>query len=202
MQHEQTESQELTQIDSHESQPPDQQHRDPGYNDKTQSMFFSKRQAGIDANRESPVHDSNRANLMALRFEAELPDGLCPGWNVTVKGEPTSGAKRFEVNFLCDRSEEIAFHFNPRFTESLLVCNSYLANKWGTEERSTAWPCEVEEPFQVEIYSDEEYFHVLLDGAAVCQFKHRVKNLNSITRFQVLNDVKISSVEITKNIFM
>ncbi|XP_072915994.1 grifin [Hemitrygon akajei] len=139
---------------------------------------------------------------MALRFEAELPEGLCPGWNVTVRGEPTSGAKRFDINFLCDRSEEIAFHFNPRFTESLLVCNSYLANKWGKEEQCTTCPFEAEEPFQIEIYSDEEYFHALLDGTAVCQFKHRVENLRSITRFQILNDVKISSVEITKNISM
>ncbi|XP_062913497.1 grifin isoform X2 [Mobula hypostoma] len=139
---------------------------------------------------------------MALRFEAEFPEGLCPGWNVTVRGEPTAGAKRFDINFLCDRSEEIAFHFNPRFTESLLVCNSYLANKWGKEEQSTTCPFEAEEPFQIEIYSDKEYFHVLLDGSAVCQFKHRVENLSSITRFQILNDVKISSVEITKNICM
>ncbi|XP_032896146.1 grifin [Amblyraja radiata] len=139
---------------------------------------------------------------MALRFEAECPEGLCPGWNVTVRGEPTSGAKRFEINFLCDRSEAIAFHFNPRFADSLLVCNSYLANEWGKEERSATCPLEAEGLFQVEIYSDEEYFHVLLDGTAVCQFKHRVDNLKSITRLQVLDDVNISSVEITKNTYM
>ncbi|XP_067912903.1 grifin isoform X1 [Heterodontus francisci] len=139
---------------------------------------------------------------MALRFEAMCPEGLCPGWNVTLKGEPTSEAKRFEINFLCDRSEEIAFHFNPRFTESLLVCNSYLANEWGKEERATTCPLEVEEPFQVDIYSDEEYFHVLLDGTAVCQFKHRMEELNSITKLQVLHDVNISSVEFTKKSFI
>ncbi|XP_067859788.1 grifin, partial [Heptranchias perlo] len=136
------------------------------------------------------------------QFEALCPEGLCPGWNVTLKGEPTSEAKRFEINFLCDRSEEIAFHFNPRFTESLLVCNSYLANKWGKEERATSCPIEADEPFQVEIYSDEEYFHVFLDGTKVCQFKHRTEQLNSITKLQVLNDVNISSVEITKKAFM
>ncbi|XP_048408647.1 grifin [Stegostoma tigrinum] len=138
---------------------------------------------------------------MALKFEAVCPEGLCPGWNVTLKGEPSLEAKRFEINFVCDSTEEIAFHFNPRFTESSLVCNSYLANKWGEEERVTSCPLEVEEPFQVDIYSDEEYFHVLLDGTAVCQFKHRIEELNSITKVQVLHDINVSSVELTKKPF-
>lgn len=58
---------------------------------------------------------------------------------------------RFEINFLCDRDDRIAFHFNPRFTESDIVCNSFMANHWGQEERCTNFPFGAEEPFQVTI---------------------------------------------------
>lgn len=56
---------------------------------------------------------------------------------------------RFEINFLCDRDDKIAFHFNPRFTESDIICNSYMANHWGQEERCSSFPLGIEEPFQV-----------------------------------------------------
>uniref|UniRef100_A0A4W3JPY3 Galectin n=1 Tax=Callorhinchus milii TaxID=7868 RepID=A0A4W3JPY3_CALMI len=139
---------------------------------------------------------------MSLLLYSVYPEGLCPGWNVTLKGEPTSEANRFDINFLCDKSEQIAFHFNPRITESELVCNSKLANKWGKEERTPFCPLEAEEPFQMEISSDEEYFHVFIDGNKTCQFRHRTDELNSITKLQVLNDINISSVEIAKKVFM
>ncbi|KAL0197221.1 hypothetical protein M9458_005761, partial [Cirrhinus mrigala] len=54
----------------------------------------------------------------------------------------------FEINFLCDRDDRIAFHFNPRFTDSDIVCNSYMANHWGQEERCNSFPLGIEEPFQ------------------------------------------------------
>lgn len=56
---------------------------------------------------------------------------------------------RFEINFLCDRDDRIAFHFNPRFTESDIICNSFIANHWGKEERCSNFPFGIEEPFQV-----------------------------------------------------
>uniref|UniRef100_A0A673GFI6 Galectin n=1 Tax=Sinocyclocheilus rhinocerous TaxID=307959 RepID=A0A673GFI6_9TELE len=37
-------------------------------------------------------------------------------------------SSRFEINFLCDHDDRIAFHLNPRFTESDIICNSYMAN--------------------------------------------------------------------------
>ncbi|KAG5832260.1 hypothetical protein ANANG_G00289200 [Anguilla anguilla] len=134
-------------------------------------------------------------------FEASCPDGLCPGWSIILKGEPPSEASKFEINFLCDRDDRIAFHFNPRFTESDIVCNSFMSNRWGQEERCTNFPFGTEEPFQIEIYSDNESFHVYIDDTKVMQYKHRVEDLKTITKVQVANDVNISSLEITKKPF-
>ncbi|KAK7168072.1 hypothetical protein R3I94_002196 [Phoxinus phoxinus] len=135
---------------------------------------------------------------MALRFEASCPNGLCPGWSVILKGETPAAANKFEINFLCEHDDRIAFHFNPRFTESDIICNSYMANHWGQEERCSNFPFGVEEPFQIEIYSDNDHFHVYIDETKVMQYKHRVEELKTITKVQVVNDVNISSIEITK----
>ncbi|KAJ8251132.1 hypothetical protein GJAV_G00217640 [Gymnothorax javanicus] len=121
---------------------------------------------------------------MTLRFEASCPDGLCPGWSIILKGEPPSEASKFEINFLCDRDDRIAFHFNPRFTESDIVCNSFMSNRWGQEERCTNFPFETEEPFQIEIYSDNESFHVYIDDSKIMQYKHRMEDLKTITKVQ------------------
>ncbi|XP_060798098.1 grifin [Neoarius graeffei] len=138
---------------------------------------------------------------MALRFEASCPDGLCPGWSVILKGQSNSQANKFEINFLCDQDDRIAFHFNPRFTESDIVCNSFLANRWGQEERCTTFPFGTDEPFQIEIDSDEDYFHVHIDDTKIMQYKHRLKELKTISKVQVMNDIDIFSVEITKKYF-
>ncbi|XP_019397711.1 PREDICTED: grifin [Crocodylus porosus] len=135
---------------------------------------------------------------MALRFEASCPEGICPGWSVTVKGETSSSTSMFEINFLCDPGDRIAFHLNPRFADSKFFCNSFLASHWGQEEVTDTFPLAAKQPFQIEIYSDQDYFHVFIDENKILQFKHRQKQLSSITKLQILNDITISAVEITK----
>ncbi|XP_023685762.1 grifin [Paramormyrops kingsleyae] len=136
---------------------------------------------------------------MTLRFEASHLDGLCPGWSVILKGKPPSDASKFEINFKC--GDEIAFHFNPRFAESQIVCNSFMSSRWGQEEHCSTFPFEKEEAFQIEIYSDNESFHVYIDEVKIMQYKHRVEDLKTITKVQVANDVNISSLMITKKTF-
>uniref|UniRef100_A0A803WGV8 Galectin n=1 Tax=Ficedula albicollis TaxID=59894 RepID=A0A803WGV8_FICAL len=105
---------------------------------------------------------------------------------------------RFEINLLCDPGDQIALHFNPRFSSSRIICNSFLNSHWGQEEVNSTFPFKAKEPFQVEIYSDQDYFHVFINENKVLQYKHRQKNLSSITKLQILDNIDISSVEITK----
>uniref|UniRef100_A0A8C3DGB2 Galectin-related inter-fiber protein n=2 Tax=Corvus moneduloides TaxID=1196302 RepID=A0A8C3DGB2_CORMO len=135
---------------------------------------------------------------MALRFEALHPEGICPGWSIVVQGETSSSSSMFEINLLSDPGDQIALHFNPRFSSSRIVCNSFLNSHWGQEEVNNTFPFKAKEPFQVEIYSDQDYFHIFINENKVLQYKHRQKNLSSITKLQILNDIDISSVEITK----
>lgn len=54
---------------------------------------------------------------------------------------------------------------------------------------------------QIEIDSDEDYFHVHIDDTKIMQYKHRLKELKTISKVQVMNDIDIFSVEITKKYF-
>nr|XP_056722561.1 grifin [Euleptes europaea] len=148
---------------------------------------------------ESPAHPGKaQACRYHGKFEASYPDGLCPGWGVRVKGETGSRTNAFQINFLCDRGEQIAFHFNPRFTDSVIVCNSFLDNQWGQEVLADTFPLEAKVPFQVEIYSDQDHFHVFVNEGKVLQYEHRQKQLSAISKVQILDDIQISSVEVTR----
>ncbi|MEE6498152.1 hypothetical protein FKM82_002984, partial [Ascaphus truei] len=131
-------------------------------------------------------------------FEASYPQGICPGWTVIVKGETSSRENEFEINFLSDSGDQIALHFNPRFAEGSIICNSFLSSRWGEEERTDTFPLEEKEPFQIEIYADQEHFQVFVDDNKIIQYRHRLKQFSVVTKVQILNDINISSVEITK----
>ncbi|XP_041434575.1 grifin-like isoform X2 [Xenopus laevis] len=135
---------------------------------------------------------------MALKFEASCPQGFCPGWSVVVKGESSSSGNDFEINFLTDSIDQIAFHLNPRYSEGSIICNSFLSNHWGQEERTDIFPFEANKPFQIEIYSDREHFDVFIDDNKIIQYKHRMEQFRDITKVQILNDINISSVEVTR----
>lgn len=71
-----------------------------------------------------------------------------------------SDSLRFEINFLCDQDDKIAFHFNPRFAESHIICNSYLGNEWGQEETYNS-PLNTDVPFEVrQNFHDDNTIHI------------------------------------------
>ncbi|XP_027730458.1 grifin [Vombatus ursinus] len=134
---------------------------------------------------------------MPVQFEAFCSGGLVPGWSLIVQGQSNSKDDEFEINFLSE-SGEIAFHFKPRFSNGTLVCNSFQGSRWGEEEVYSVFPLELKEPFEIEIFSDSEYFHVFIQESKVAQYEHRHKPLASITKVQVLNDLRFPLVELSK----
>ncbi|NWI33343.1 LEG2 protein, partial [Sula dactylatra] len=51
-----------------------------------------------------------------------------------VKGKIADDAEHFSINLGCS-SSDLAFHFNPRFNESVIVCNSRCSQAWQEEQR-------------------------------------------------------------------
>ncbi|KFQ17656.1 Galectin-2, partial [Merops nubicus] len=57
-----------------------------------------------------------------------------PGNTLKVKGKISEDEDNFSINLGCS-SSDLAFHFNPRFNESVIVCNSRCSGAWEAEHR-------------------------------------------------------------------
>ncbi|XP_032119670.1 grifin isoform X2 [Sapajus apella] len=144
-----------------------------------------------------PVPSRSGCEQMAVQFEAFCAGGLAPGWSLLVQGQADSGEDRFEINFLSETGD-IAFHVKPRFSSATVVGNAFQGGHWGPEEVSNIFPLAVGEPFEMEVSSDAEHFHVYAQEHKVLQFPHRQRPLGIITRVRVLSDHHLAQVELAK----
>ncbi|XP_047390125.1 grifin [Sciurus carolinensis] len=131
------------------------------------------------------------------RFEAFCAGGLAPGWSLMVQGQADSGEDKFEINFLSEAGD-IAFHVKPRFSSATVVGNAFQGGRWGQEEVSSVFPLALGEPFEMEVSSDAEHFHVYAQEHKVLQFPHRQRPLAAITRVRVLSEHRLAQVELAK----
>ncbi|XP_044791925.2 grifin [Bubalus bubalis] len=134
---------------------------------------------------------------MALQFEAFHAGGLAPGWNLLVQAHSDSGEDQFEINFLSETGD-IVFHIKPRFSSATMVANAFQGGRWGQEEASSVFPLVLGEPFEMEVTSDAEHFHVHAQEHKVLQFAHRHRPLAAVTRVQVLSDHRLAQVELAR----
>ncbi|XDB64707.1 hypothetical protein ABFV05_018323 [Capra hircus] len=104
---------------------------------------------------------------------------------------------RFEINFLSETGD-IVFHIKPRFSSATMVANAFQGGRWGQEEASSVFPLVLGEPFEMEVSSDAEHFHVHAQEHKVLQFAHRHRPLAAITRVQVLSDHRLAQVELAR----
>ncbi|XP_074182480.1 galectin-2 isoform X2 [Rhinolophus sinicus] len=56
------------------------------------------------------------------------------GTTLKIKGKIADDTDGFVIN-LGQATDKLDLHFNPRFSESTIVCNSLDGNKWGQEQR-------------------------------------------------------------------
>ncbi|CAH0698386.1 unnamed protein product [Spodoptera exigua] len=90
--------------------------------------------------------------------------------------------------------EDIAFHFNPRFTQNCVVRNHYDCSKWGVEEISDSLPMKSGDCFEALIYCYYNFFKVEVNGKFVCEFTHRIP-YRKITHILVDGDVTVEEID-------
>lgn len=71
---------------------------------------------------------------MSVKFEITNMN-LKPGASLKIKGKIDDDANGFVIN-LGQGADNLSLHFNPRFNESTIVCNSKDGN-WGQEQRDS-----------------------------------------------------------------
>ncbi|XP_009075994.1 PREDICTED: galectin-2 [Acanthisitta chloris] len=116
------------------------------------------------------------------------------GDTLKIKGKITVGTAGFSIN-LGYSLADLALHFNPRFNESVIVCNSKVSNVWQTEHRDNhlcfSRGCTVK--FIIEMLADK--FHVQLPNGHEVIFPNR-HHYCKITYLNIAGGFKISSFKL------
>lgn len=127
------------------------------------------------------------------RFHA---DSLRSGQRVYVYGVPKGD---FSVNFVGENGDML-FHFNPRFSEKVVVRNSEEGKQWGNEEREGAFPFHKGTGFDLVIHNQPYSLQLFVDGKRLGTYAHRTNNPDKDYKtLRVVGDVEVSGVEVSHN---
>ncbi|XP_069459037.1 galectin-9-like isoform X1 [Ovis canadensis] len=111
-------------------------------------------------------------------FTGRIEGGLQDGHKVTVMGRVLStDENRFSVNFQTGISDtnNIAFHFNPRFDGGgYVVCNTRQQGNWGSEAKKMQMPFQKGSEFEICFDVDRSSFKVTVNGSIFLDYVHRV----------------------------
>uniref|UniRef100_A0A670Z3S8 Galectin n=1 Tax=Pseudonaja textilis TaxID=8673 RepID=A0A670Z3S8_PSETE len=101
------------------------------------------------------------------------------------------------VNFQCGNCEmpksDVAFHFNVRFDENCIVCNSHEKGSWQQEERKHDMVFRRGHPFEIRYLVDISSFVVLVDGKLYLEFKHRIP-LSRVDTIGISGELDVISI--------
>ncbi|XP_030066197.1 galectin-2 [Microcaecilia unicolor] len=113
------------------------------------------------------------------------------GQTVKIKGQISGHAQSFCIN-LGKSASDVGLHFNPRFSEGTIVCNSKKSNSWDSEERHKhmCFSKGSEVKFSIELHGDK--FQVKLPDGHQISFANRHK-YEKITYMSVEGDFKVTS---------
>eukprot|EP00914_Ancora_sagittata_P013257 GHVO01025790.1.p1 GENE.GHVO01025790.1~~GHVO01025790.1.p1 ORF type:complete len:399 (+),score=20.33 GHVO01025790.1:88-1284(+) len=136
---------------------------------------------------------------LAIPLRHPLAGGLYPGRMIYVSGVPHSaGSEGFSINLKTGEGNNavIAFHFNVRFNERAVVRNT-CSSHWGTEERKVPhFPFAPGLNFDIIIRCEAESLKVAVNNAHYIEYKHRVKDLNSIRLLEVVGGLRLTNVNV------
>jgi len=121
-----------------------------------------------------------------------------PGSRIFVRGFIPPGASRFELNLLqgYNDSDDVAFHFNPRFDTRTIVKNHRRNGQWGQEENQpfpSYMPLMPGTSIDLEIVCDMSKYTILMNGALIAEFYHKIPP-GSVMAVQYKGDITITSI--------
>ncbi|XP_063079213.1 galectin-8 [Engraulis encrasicolus] len=132
-----------------------------------------------------------------IPFVGTILGGLVPGEMIVIQGSVPADADRFQVDLTCGSSTkpraDVAFHFNPRFKKSCIVCNSLLRERWGREEILYQMPFKPGVPFEIIMLLQKDLYKVAVNGGHVLEYKHRV-DLRKVDTINISGKVHIQTI--------
>ena len=90
-------------------------------------------------------------------------------------------------------TNDVAFHFNPRLRENVIVRNTYHNGQWGDEERGGGSPLRSGSDFILKIICEQRGFRVLINDNQFTFYSHRI-NPQNITHLRLKGLMTLYSV--------
>jgi len=120
------------------------------------------------------------------------------GSRIFVRGYIQPGANRFELNLLqgYNDSDDIAFHFNPRFNERKIVKNYRRNGQWGQEENQpfpAYMPLVPGQQVDLQIACLPDRYTVLMNNHPIADYAHKITP-GSVMAVQYKGDITITGV--------
>ncbi|XP_078389214.1 galectin-9-like [Cetorhinus maximus] len=132
-----------------------------------------------------------------IPFTGVIFGGLQDGKMVIIQGQVPGHAKRFAVDFQCGSSvkprADVALHFNLRYDEGTVVCNTLERECWGCEERKPQLPIYCGSYFEL-IFNVRSYcFQVSVNGQHFTEYNHRLP-YTRVDTLKVSGDVHVNAI--------
>ncbi|KAK6997789.1 galactokinase [Biomphalaria glabrata] len=134
---------------------------------------------GINVNGEAYIYEVKLLRRVDRPFVDRLPGVLESGSWVSIIGTPKKNADRFAINLQCgddpDYGNDVAFHFNPRFSGQDSIRNTLENGSWGGEEKEQPnFPFEPEDRFEINILRLPDVFRVFVNHKFYIDYAHRI----------------------------
>ncbi|KAI4566197.1 hypothetical protein MJG53_014874 [Ovis ammon polii x Ovis aries] len=144
-----------------------------------------------------PEEEKEPGEDSPVPFTGRIEGGLQDGHKVTFMGRVLStDENRFSVNFQTGISDtnNIAFHFNPRFDGGgYVVCNTRQQGNWGPEERKLQMPFQKGSEFEICFDVDRSSFRVTVNGSLFLDYAHRVP-FNQVNAISICGCMHVSYI--------
>ncbi|XP_037103618.1 lectin, galactoside-binding, soluble, 2b [Syngnathus acus] len=116
------------------------------------------------------------------------------GQEFKIRVKPKDDCNRFSINIGHD-SDNIALHFNPRFDQSAIICNSMSGGSWGDEHRDDNFCFSHGEESKFYINFNNEEFIIKLPNGSTITFPNRLADVK-YNYFDVAGEAKIVGMKI------
>lgn len=138
---------------------------------------------GINVAQQAYIHEVQLLSRVRRPYVDRLPGPLERGNWIRIIGTPKKGADRFAINLQCgdspDYKTDVAFHFNPRFSDQSSVRNTLQHGAWGSEERAQPnFPFRPEDRFEISIVVLPHNFKVFVNQHFYIDYAHRMDPSN------------------------
>jgi len=130
-------------------------------------------------------------NYYPVPYRGGIPGHFTPGKKLFITGLPDKDVKKIQINLYA--GHDIAFHFNPRFSDKVVVRNSQRGGVWETEEREGKFPFAKDKQFDIVIVSEGDALQVYVNGEHQSSFKNRVPP-NQIDGLGIEGDLQLQAI--------